>query len=219
MAFTQNPVANSEAKAGSLIIAGSGIASVGQFTLETVQCIKQADKVFYAVPDPVTEAFIQENNENSVDLTVYYDINKTRTNSYVQMAEVSYFSFHLLKASKLTSGKVMLKDVRQGYNVVGVLYGHPGVFVNPSHRALAIARSEGYRAKMLPGISAEDCLFADLGVDPATPGCLTYEATDLLLRKRPLNLSSHLVLWQVGAVGVKDLAMNVSTSRRRVLSG
>lgn len=102
----------------------------------------------------------------------------------------------------------MLREVRNGLDVVGAFYGHPGVFVNPSHRALAIAKSEGYRAKMLPGVSAEDCLFADLGIDPANPGCLTYEASDFLLREKPLNIYCHLVLWQVGCIGVPDFNFN-----------
>lgn len=109
----------------------------------------------------------------------------------------------------------MLREVRNGLDVVGAFYGHPGVFVNPSHRALAIAKSEGYRAKMLPGVSAEDCLFADLCIDPANPGCLTYEASDFLLREKPLNIYCHLVLWQVGCIGVPDFNFNgfdVSTS-------
>jgi len=87
---------------------------------------------------------------------------------------------------------------------VGVFYGHPGVFVNPAHRAISIAKSEGYKARMLPGVSAEDCLFADLGIDPANPGCSSYEATDYLLRTRPANIHSHFVLWQVGCVGITD---------------
>lgn len=98
----------------------------------------------------------------------------------------------------------MLMHLRKGQNVVGVFYGHPGVFVSPSHRSIAIARKEGYTAKMLPGISAEDCLFADLGIDPSIPGCLTYEATDMLIRNKPLNSSSHLILFQVGCVGITD---------------
>ena len=53
---------------------------------------------------------------------------------------------------------MMLSHVRKEENVVGVFYGHPGVFVSPSHRTLALARDEGYIANMLPGISAEDCL-------------------------------------------------------------
>lgn len=94
--------------------------------------------------------------------------------------------------------------VRKGENVVGVFYGHPGVFVSPSHRTIDIAHREGYTAKMLPGVSAEDCLFADLNIDPSVPGCMTYEATDLLIRKKPLNPASHLIIFQVGCVGITD---------------
>ena len=59
---------------------------------------------------------------------------------------------------------------------------------------------------MLPGISAEDNLFADLGVDPSRPGCQIVEATDLLLRERPLLTESHVIIFQVGSVG--DLGFN-----------
>ena len=98
----------------------------------------------------------------------------------------------------------MLRHLRKGKIVVGIFYGHPGVFVSPSHRTIAIAREEGYIAKMLPGISAEDCLYADLNIDPSSAGCLMYEATDLLLSNRTLVPSTHLILYQVGAVGVAD---------------
>ena len=94
--------------------------------------------------------------------------------------------------------------LRKGQNVVGVFYGHPGVFVSPLHHSIDIAWREGFTAKMLPGISAEDCLFADLGIDPAIPGCVTYEATDMLIRKKPLVPSSHLIIYQVGCVGITD---------------
>ncbi|RXW25182.1 hypothetical protein EST38_g698 [Candolleomyces aberdarensis] len=95
----------------------------------------------------------------------------------------------------------MVRKVRSGQDVVGLFYGHPSVFVHPSHRAIKIAREEGYHAKMLPGISAEDWLFADLGIDPSVNGTTTYEATNLLTRDRPLNPASNLILWQVGVVG------------------
>jgi hypothetical protein len=82
------------------------------------------------------------------------------------------------------------------------------VFVSPSHRAIALAREEGYDAKMLPGISAEDYLFADLEFDPATYGCMTSEATELLMRNTPLNTSVHNIIWQVGSVGVTTMVFD-----------
>lgn len=69
---------------------------------------------------------------------------------------------------------------------------------------MAIAREEGHAVKMYPGVSALDCLFADLEVDPARLGCAIYEARDLLVRERPLLLSSHVILLQVWVVGISD---------------
>jgi hypothetical protein len=54
---------------------------------------------------------------------------------------------------------------------------------------------------MLPGISSEDCLFADLCVDPATVGCQSFEATDFLTNARRIDTTSSLILWQIGVVG------------------
>ena len=173
---------------GRLVIVGSGIKSMSQFTLEALSHIEQADKVFYCVADPATDTFIEKHAKEAVDLYDLYDDGKPRHQTYTQMAEK------------------MLREVRQGFYVVGCFYGHPGVFVNPSHRAIAIAANEGFSAVMLPGVSAEDCLFADLLVDPSRPGCQTLEATDLLLRERPVATHCHVVLFQVGAVG--DLGFN-----------
>src|SRR5882757_8356319 len=105
----------------------------------------------------------------------------------------------------------MLKDVRAGHHVLGIFYGHPGVFVSPSHRAIAVARQEGYDAKMLPGISAEDYMFADLEFDPSLHGCKTCEATEILLRDKPLDPTIQNIIWQVGSVGVVDMEFSVGT--------
>jgi len=63
------------------------------------------------------------------------------------------------------------------------------------------ARAEGYSAEMLPGISAEDCLFADLRIDPGKHGCQSFEATDFLIRNRRFDPYSSLILWQIAMVG------------------
>ncbi|MEH2319686.1 SAM-dependent methyltransferase [Nostoc sp.] len=94
--------------------------------------------------------------------------------------------------------------VRSGLDVCAVYYGHPGVFVTSAHNAIRIARAEGFEAQMLPGISAEDCLFADLGIDPGNYGCQSYEATKFLLYRLLFDPRSTLVLWQVGAIGMVD---------------
>jgi hypothetical protein len=168
---------------GRLVIIGSGIKAVSHFTLEAQAHIQQADVVLYAAADPVTDIWIEEQNPNAFDLYEYYADDKSRIITYVQMIER------------------IMAEVRAGKYVCALFYGHPGVFVTPSHNAIAIARQEGYEAVMLPAVSAEDCLYADLGVDPSVPGMQIYEATDLLLRKRKVDTSANFVLWQVGCIG------------------
>ena len=170
-------------KKGSLTIVGSGIKAVSHLTLEALNYIDNADIVYYVVADPETEMLIKKRNPNSIDLYEWYDDNKLREETYVQMAEI------------------MLQSVRSGKNTVGVFYGNPAVFAAPTHRAINIARSEGYEAKMLPGISSIDCLFADVGVDPSVNGCQIFEASDLLLHNRQVNVDQQLIILQAGSVG------------------
>lgn len=170
-------------RAGRLTVVGCGIRAVAHFTQEAIGHIRTADAVFYSVPDGITAACIRELSPTAVNLSTHYGDGKPRGITYVQMAEV------------------LLREVRAGKTVVAVFYGHPGYFVAPARRALAIARKEGYPAALLPGISSTDCLFADLRIDPSQGGCQILEATDFLLRNRPLMSSGHVVLLQVGSVG------------------
>ena len=54
---------------------------------------------------------------------------------------------------------------------------------------------------MRAAVSALDALCADLGVDPSQPGLQTFEATDMLVRRRCIDPCMHLVVWQVGLIG------------------
>jgi uncharacterized protein YabN with tetrapyrrole methylase and pyrophosphatase domain len=177
------PSANGKHK-GSLVVVGTGIRTVGHLTMEAVAWIKQADKVLYVVGDPIAESMLKELNPGGAEsLTVMYAEGKQRIETYNEMVERT------------------LECIRAGMLTCMACYGHPGVFVYPSHESIRRARAEGYSARMLPGISSEDCLFADLGVDPGISGCQSYEATDFLLNGRVIDPSSSVVLWQIGVVG------------------
>jgi uncharacterized protein YabN with tetrapyrrole methylase and pyrophosphatase domain len=146
--------------------------------------MKKADSLLYVIGDPVGEAVINKlNPEAAFSLATYYKEGKTRLITYNEMIE------HILRC------------VRSGDTTVAAFYGHPGVFAYPSHESIRRARLEGYKAKMLPAVSSEDCLFADVGVDPAVAGCQSYEATDFLLNLPVVDPSSQLILWQVGSLG------------------
>jgi uncharacterized protein YabN with tetrapyrrole methylase and pyrophosphatase domain len=165
-------------------VIGTGIRTVGQLTLEAIAWMKEADALLYVVADPIAEATIQRlNPDGARSLAGYYAEGLPRLNAYHRMVD------HIVSC------------VRAGQKTVAAFYGHPGVFAYPSHESIRRARAEGYPARMLPGISSEDCLFADLGVDPAVGGCQSYEATDFLLNARTIDTSSQLILWQVGTLG------------------
>ena len=128
--------------------------------------IREADHVFFCVADPATSVWLKALRPDAYDLYVLYDDTKRRYLTYMQMAEA------------------MLHFVRRGRKVVAIYYGHPGVFVLSSHRAIRIARREGHAAVMHAAVSALDTLCADIGIDPSQPGMVTYEATDMLIRRR-----------------------------------
>ncbi|MGH2345657.1 MAG: SAM-dependent methyltransferase, partial [Chloroflexota bacterium] len=73
------------AKPGSLMVVGTGIKCVGQITLEARGWIEQADRVLYAVLDPVTESWIRQANAHAEDLSIYYGEGKLRRDTYREM--------------------------------------------------------------------------------------------------------------------------------------
>lgn len=169
---------------GSLDVVGLGFLGIGQITPESLSCIRQADKLFFLGGDALGREWLRAENASLESLYDAYSTGKNRLESYEEMIQR------------------MLAPVRAGMRVCVAFYGHPGVFVYPSHEAIARARGEGHSATMYPAISAEDCLFADLEIDPADFGCASYEATDFLVRPRRVDTSAALILWQAGGIGV-----------------
>ncbi|MBI2380219.1 MAG: hypothetical protein HYV16_05665 [Gammaproteobacteria bacterium] len=180
-------------KQGSLTVVGTGINTLAHCSLETKAYIEQADKVYSLVSDVAGQAWIQELNPRVVSLMPYYQFGAQEGDDYE------------LRRSRADSYEAMVQAVvgavQEGQNVVAIFYGHPGVFAFPPHEAIRRLRALGYSARMLPGISAEDCLYADLGVDPGDTGCAQFEASTFLFYKIPLNTASAVILWQIGVVG------------------
>ncbi len=170
-------------KTGSLVCVGTGMMLGAHITPRSRSYIENADVVFVAVSDGIVEKWIEEMNPDVRSLQVYYQEGKSRQITYQQMQEA------------------MMAEVRKGKKVCGAFYGHPGVFALAPHKSIKQAREEGFDAHMEPGISAEDCLFADLGIDPGQKGCIQYEASQLMFYHRKIDPSVYLILWQVGIAG------------------
>lgn len=170
-------------KRGSLLVVGTGINGVGQTTLEAVDAMERAEMLFYCVVEPTTRLWIQQLNPSAVSLSDLYEEGKKRSKTYAEMTER------------------LVTAVRSGRRVCVAFYGHPGVLVESTHAAIRRLRREGYSARMLPGVSADGCLYADLRLNPGENGVQSFEATDFLLSRRRFDPTSGLILWQIGVLG------------------
>lgn len=168
---------------GSLACVGIGIMLGSHITPLARSHIQTADVVFVAVSDGIVELWLKEMHADVRSLQPFYAEGKRRTQTYREMVDA------------------MLSEVRAGKRVCAVFYGHPGVFAWAPHRAIKVAREEGYLAHMEPGISSEDCLYADLGIDPGSVGCQHFDTTQYMLYRRQVDPSAWLILWQVGLAG------------------
>lgn len=174
-------------KQGSLVCVGTGMRMAGQLTPIAQSYIENFDTVIAAIPNIFARQWLMDISKKYICLNDHYDDvkieGKNRRNTYRRMADT------------------ILAEVRAGKKVCAAFYGHPGIFACISHMAIADARAEGYEAHMEPGISALDCLVADLGIDPGVNGLQSMESTQFMIYKRVIDPSMLLILWQPGIAG------------------
>jgi Tetrapyrrole (Corrin/Porphyrin) Methylases len=189
------PAGRSRSGGGRLTVVGTGYLVAGQVTPEAAAAMAAAQRLFYLVSDPATAAWLRQLNPAARSLHDCYRPGADGRAACERMVER------------------ILAPLARGLAVCAAFYGHPAVFLHPSHEALRRARERGFAARMLPAVSAEDCLFADLGVDPGVAGRSLFEATDFLLRRRVFDPRSALVLLQVGAIGLTEYREGVEPNR------
>ena len=165
-----------------LVVVGSGIQFGRHASERTLSEIRSAEVVF-CLADPFALAMIQRFCPDVINLGTYYAPGKDRRVTYREI------------------DAAIMAQVRAGKRVCAVFYGHPGVFADVPHRVVRKAREEGFAARMEPGISAEACLYADLGIDPGRRGVQSIEATQLLVCDRQLDPVGLVLVWQVALAG------------------
>lgn len=167
---------------GELVVVGSGIQFGRHVSERSLSEIREAEVVFCLV-DPFALAMIRSFRPDAVNLGTHYAVGKDRRQTYREI------------------DAAIMVEVRAGKRVCAVFYGHPGVFADVPHRVVQKARAEGVAARMEPGISAEACLYADLGIDPGKRGVQSMEATHFLVYDRRIDPGCMVLLWQVALSG------------------
>lgn len=170
------------APAAGLVVVGSGIQFGRHASERCLSEIREAQVVF-CLADPFALAMIQRQRPDVVNLGAHYAPGKDRRETYREIDEA------------------IMTAVRAGKSVCAVFYGHPGVFADVPHQVIRKARAEGIPARMEPGISAEACLYADLGIDPGHRGVQSMEATHFLVYDREPDTAGLVLLWQVALSG------------------
>ncbi len=178
------PVEKSSASGYQIFIVGTGVIPGLHLTREAEAAIKGSNEVLYVDKSFGIEELLGKLCVKITDLhTVSYREGEGRLDAYRTMASL------------------VVDAALDHPPVTFALYGHPLVYALPPFMVIAAAEAVGLRVKVLPGISSLDAMFADLRIDPCTQGFQMYEATDILLRKRPLQADVPCFLWQIGTVG------------------
>jgi hypothetical protein len=180
-----------------LYIAGLGLETVAQVTREVEQAIRESREVLYLDTGAATRQYLETLCPRVTPLfDESYREDRPRVSAYEHMA------IRIIEAAL------------DHPPVTFAIHGHPLVAAHPPFLVLEMARALRLRATVLPGISALDAIFADLRLDPVVHGIQMYEATDLLLRRRPLLNDVPAVIWQIGPLETALHSQRVSRPER-----
>ena len=180
-----------------IYIVGLGISAVRHVTREVEAAIRQSREVFFVAP--------------------FFGIEEYLRSLCNQVTDLYYKAYHQ-DVSRVLAYDVMASAVIEAAfdhpPVTFAVGGHPLVYVFPSQQILAASQFLNLRVKVMPGISALDTILVDLNLDPSVQGLQMYEATDLLLRRRPLQPDVPCLIWQVGTVGTNLFSYSISKPER-----
>lgn len=165
-----------------IAIVGLGIAGVHQLTRETEETIRRCTRTFVADTGTGTMEHLRTLCPAVTDLSSPEQLGQHRVAIYRGVASQ-------VVAAALADPPVCFAT-----------YGHPTMYCYPTTLIQRAAMVLDLKVRVLPGLSFLDTLLSDLGVDPGFDGLQVYEATDLLVRRRPLQLDVACVITQAPTV-------------------
>ena len=166
-----------------ITIVGTGIVAVRQLTHEAQRALSTANEILFLDHGFGVKEYLETICAVVTDLyPISYRDDEQRIRAYDRMTAA-------VIAAALDHPPVTF-----------AVYGHPKIYVYPTIQITEAAKLLGLRVEVLPGISSLDTILIDLGLDPGMDGLQMYEATDLLLRDRPLQPDVPCLLWQIGPI-------------------
>lgn len=177
----------------SIVFVGVGIKFFSHVTQEGLSSITQSSKILYLLNEPASIEWLEKQN------------------SFVESLDSIYFMFNDRFESYKSIANKIIEEAKQHKNICVVMYGHPIVLNMPTKLTVDMIKHNELNidVAILPGISAENVLYCDLQIDPGTGGMQSYEATEFIEHKKKIDITSHLILWQVGFVGYKQIVRKI----------
>ncbi len=164
-------------------IVGTGIVGTHQITREAEAVIRRSNHTFVIASGYGLTEYLETLCPKVTDLGYLYEPGMNRLPTYHRMAAE-------VVSAAMAEAPVCLAT-----------YGHPWVYCYPTTLINRAAPLLGLHVEVFAGVSAFDSLLVDLGTDIANSGIQMYEATDLLLRQRPIQNDVTCVIWQPTVVG------------------
>lgn len=171
----------------SIVFVGVGIKFFSHITQEALATITECDKLYYLVNEPAMIEWLARSNKTAESLEDIYYAFDTRLEAYQNISQK------------------IIREAGNYSNICVAMYGHPLVLNLPTKLTVEAASSNELNidVQVLPGISAESVMYCDLGIDPGVGGIQSYEASEFIYKKKIIDTTSHLVLWQVGVIGAQ----------------
>ncbi|MEU7004254.1 SAM-dependent methyltransferase [Nonomuraea sp. NPDC046570] len=161
-----------------IAVVGLGIRGVHQITREVEEAIRRC-----------TVAFVTDMAVGVVDHL------RTLCPEVIDLSAEFRPGSHRILIYQKMAGEVVTAALEKP-PVCFASYGHPKVYCYPTTLIQRAAKVLDLRVTVLPGVSSLDALLVDLNVDPALDGLQVYDATDLLVRERPIQTDTPCVLFQ-----------------------
>lgn len=164
-------------------IVGTGIVGTHQLTREAEEVIRRCTHTFVIDSGYGISEYLATICEKVTELGPLYEPGKDRLPTYRRMAAE-------VVSAAMAEPPVCLAT-----------YGHPWIFCYPTTLIMQAAPLLGLHAEVFPGVSAFDTLLIDMGTDIASNAIQMYEASDLLLRRRPIQNDVTCIIWQPTVFG------------------
>jgi uncharacterized protein YabN with tetrapyrrole methylase and pyrophosphatase domain len=165
-----------------IAIVGLGMVGIHQITREAEEVIRRCRHVFITDMALGVADHLRKLAPKVTDLTTRRELGSHRVLIYRRMAS-----------------EVVAAALEEP-TVAFATYGHPNLYCYPTTLIQRAAQVLDLKTRVIPGISSLDTILADLGLDPGFDGLQIYEASDVLIRNRPVHADAGLIIVQAPIV-------------------